>query len=536
MSKIKLTGESSGYVEISAGNAAGNNTLEAPTSGTRLVAHEGSQDVTLNGNLTVNGVVSYEDVTNIDSVGVMTARSGLEVTSGGLQVVAGNVGIDQANPTNKLEVEGSASVARFVGNRTDALGPRLSLAKSRGSTSGSATIVQDGDEIGQIMFKGADGTDADSTGAAIIGLVDGTPGVNDMPGALTFLTTNDGTNSPTERLRITSVGDVGIGTNNPYAKNHIEIDVNAGAGSGSAGALWLKNANQTANNSATIFFGNNASQAAGAINFIHKDYSTNAGDITFDTRENGSTYAERLRISNTGELSISGSRSANNISDAILKFNIVNSNGDSKKAEIKAVKTSDISSELIFSTTKSHTFAERMRIADNGNIAVQNTDPSSKVHIGDLIGSVSNDANTTHTSLIIKQTNNDNKSGFYIERSGERKGYYMWMNPGGGSGDGLTFTRNNNGTKSDALILDRDANIWGGGTFYPLSDNAYDLGSSSNRWRNVYTTDLQLSNEGSQNDVDGTWGSYTIQEGEDELFLINRRNGKKYKFNLTEVN
>ena len=59
---------------------------------------------------------------------------------------------------------------------------------------------------------------------------------------------------------------------------------------------------------------------------------------------------------------------------------------------------------------------------------------------------------------------------------------------------------------------------------------------ASNRWRNVYTTDLQLSNEGSQNDVDGTWGSYTIREGEDELFLINRRNGKKYKFNLTEVN
>jgi len=88
MSKIKLTGESSGYVEISAGNAAGNNTLEAPTSGTRLVAHEGSQDVTLNGNLTVNGVVSYEDVTNIDSVGIMTARAGINVTGGNLTVDA----------------------------------------------------------------------------------------------------------------------------------------------------------------------------------------------------------------------------------------------------------------------------------------------------------------------------------------------------------------------------------------------------------------------------------------------------------------
>ena len=69
----------------------------------------------------------------------------------------------------------------------------------------------------------------------------------------------------------------------------------------------------------------------------------------------------------------------------------------------------------------------------------------------------------------------------------------------------------------------------------PYSDNTYDLGTSSLRWRNLYTTDLQLSNEGSTNDVDGTWGNYTIQEGENDLFLINNRSGKKYKFNLTEV-
>ena len=56
------------------------------------------------------------------------------------------------------------------------------------------------------------------------------------------------------------------------------------------------------------------------------------------------------------------------------------------------------------------------------------------------------------------------------------------------------------------------------------------------RVRNVYTADLHMSNEGSANDVDGTWGSYTIQEGAEDLFLINRRSGKKFKFNLTEVN
>ena len=73
------------------------------------------------------------------------------------------------------------------------------------------------------------------------------------------------------------------------------------------------------------------------------------------------------------------------------------------------------------------------------------------------------------------------------------------------------------------------------GNWVPATNNARDLGSSSLRWRNIYTNDLNLSNEGSSNDVDGTWGNWTIQEGESDLFLKNNRSGKKYKFNLTEV-
>ena len=74
-----------------------------------------------------------------------------------------------------------------------------------------------------------------------------------------------------------------------------------------------------------------------------------------------------------------------------------------------------------------------------------------------------------------------------------------------------------------------------GSSFIPADNNTYDLGSASYRWRNVYTNDLHLSNEGHSNDVDGTWGNWTIQEGESDLFLKNNRSGKKYKFNLTEV-
>ena len=86
----------------------------------------------------------------------------------------------------------------------------------------------------------------------------------------------------------------------------------------------------------------------------------------------------------------------------------------------------------------------------------------------------------------------------------------------------------NNGT-SVAYFHNND------GHFLPWTNNTFDLGSSGNRWRNIYTNDLNLSNEGGANDIDGTWGSFTIQEGAKDLFLINKRNGKKYKFNLTEV-
>ncbi len=69
----------------------------------------------------------------------------------------------------------------------------------------------------------------------------------------------------------------------------------------------------------------------------------------------------------------------------------------------------------------------------------------------------------------------------------------------------------------------------------PVANNVHNLGSTTLRWANLFVNDFNLSNEGSSNDVDGTWGSYTIQEGEESLFLINQRNGKKYKFVLQEV-
>ena len=73
------------------------------------------------------------------------------------------------------------------------------------------------------------------------------------------------------------------------------------------------------------------------------------------------------------------------------------------------------------------------------------------------------------------------------------------------------------------------------GHFLPASTNSYNIGSSSYRVNNLYVNDMHFSNEGSSNSVDGTWGDWTLQEGEEDIFMINNRSGKKYKMNLTEV-
>ncbi len=98
----------------------------------------------------------------------------------------------------------------------DANGPFISLGKSRGTSVNSYTIVQDNDELGNIDFFGADGTDFSTIGARIQAEVDGTPGTNDLPGRLIFATTADEANSPTERLRITSDGKVRVPDNGKF--------------------------------------------------------------------------------------------------------------------------------------------------------------------------------------------------------------------------------------------------------------------------------------------------------------------------------
>ena len=123
----------------------------------------------------------------------------------------------------QIESSGGGAGLAVARNSDNASGPSIDLGKSRGYPN---TIVQADDRIGQINFAGADGTDLQSQGAQIFAQVDGTPGENDMPGRLILSTTADGAASPTERLRITSAGNLEFRNINTAAETGNVTQVN----------------------------------------------------------------------------------------------------------------------------------------------------------------------------------------------------------------------------------------------------------------------------------------------------------------------
>ena len=91
---------------------------------------------------------------------------------------------------------------------TASAGSGIAIRRSRGTTIGGNTIVQDNDILGNLNFMGADGTNFESA-ALIRGEVDGSPSDGtDMPGALIFLTTPEASATALEALRIDSTGAV----------------------------------------------------------------------------------------------------------------------------------------------------------------------------------------------------------------------------------------------------------------------------------------------------------------------------------------
>ena len=194
-------------------------------SGNIISAYDGTSEVFSvadGGNVGVSDKIIHLGDTNTairfpaaDTFSVETGGSeAFRVDTGQRLLIGTNsarTGYSGNTPEVQIEAAKSSDSVRFglCNNSNGIQDSQILLAKTRGTSVGSNTVVQDDDVLGRIQFLGADGTNLE-VAAQITGEVDGTPGDNDMPGRLSFYTTADGAASPTERLRITAAGLVSI--------------------------------------------------------------------------------------------------------------------------------------------------------------------------------------------------------------------------------------------------------------------------------------------------------------------------------------
>ena len=147
--------------------------------------------------------------------------------------------------------------------------------------------------------------------------------------------------------------------------------------------------------------------------------------------------------------------------------------------------------------------------------------------------------NIVSTSVDITATNTTNADHFILFSEAAtgveeiRSDTSLLYNPSTNTLTATTFSGNSTGLTGDPSVSVTDVTLKG--NLLPDTNGVRDLGSSTLRFQNIYTSDMHFSNEGGQNSVDGTWGHWTMQEGEKDMFLLNQRTGKKYKINLTEV-
>ena len=371
------------------------------------------------GNVSVGGTLTYQDVTNVDSLGIGTFRTGINVSGGQLDV-GNNI---------KLGNAGVITATSFVGSGANLTGLNSDLINDTSPQLGGALDVNGNN----INFGDSSGSSDDRLkfGASndMVIYHDGTRNIIDSQSSQLRI--------ETDALRLRS--DAG--------ETYLEADANAA----------LKIYHNNALKFDTITTGIR----------VHGDEGGTAQlQLLADQGDDNADYWRFVAETN-GILNIQDYGSGNWYNNIRL--------------------TGHTGGVILFQNNdaKLQTQSDGVRVEDGGKLYLQNDSENAASYITNL------------------------------ESSGESN---------------IIFNTYDGSSSADRWEITKD------GHFIPQVNNDMDIGASSYRVRNIYTMDLHCSNKGSSNDVDGTWGDYTIQEGESDLFLINNRSCKKYKFNLTEVN
>jgi hypothetical protein len=259
MASLVVAGDSSGSVTLAAPAVAGTTTLTLPTTSGTLVVTGGAQTVQFAAGSAAAPSITFTGDTN---TGIFSpAADTIAFTEGGVEAMridsSGNVGIGTNSPIQKLDVRG-AIAATDGGTQTTYISNAGEIELAR--TAGDAYID----------FKTSTAEDYDCR-------------IQQASDGLRFLTGGNGSSS--ERMRITSGGNIGIGTSSPNERlmvaGAIRSTSNATDFSASDGALIDYN--------------------AGDMRIVAARSGANSSNMTFTTYSSGSA-GERMRITSGGKI------------------------------------------------------------------------------------------------------------------------------------------------------------------------------------------------------------------------------------------
>jgi ABC-type transporter Mla MlaB component len=295
--------------------------------------------------------ISASEVARIDASGRLLLGAAVSYGAGGL--------------VSQLQINGttsSTSAFSLTRNSNDTGGAFIVLAKTRGLVSGGATIVADGDDIGDFRFAVADGVDRNSIAAVIRAEVDGTPGAGSSPGRILLSTTPSGSSASTERVRIDSAGTTTFTSAAATAPAIFKINTTEVGRFDSAGRLLVGTSAARGVASATasdfevetsglgISVVRNTNDAIPGILSLAKSRGTTAGAVT------AVTEGDQL-----GEIRFAGADGTT-----------ISSNGAYIRGVVDgAVGTTDMPCRLVFGTSPDGTAtpSERLRITNDGIVA-----------------------------------------------------------------------------------------------------------------------------------------------------------------------
>ena len=292
------------------GNVVGNATGLSNTPNITVGSINASSAI-INGNVSVAGTVTYEDVTNVDSVGVVTARSGVHVTSGNLLIgtinstgtasqplqvtggayVSGNLGVGVTNPLIKFDVLGAGRISGDVYLTTGSPGSPGYVYLNSGAADSTDTYLKAG------------GTAGVWSAVQITGNWDGS---SNTGGKVAFYTAG------TERGRFDNAGNFGLGTITPNKK--LDIYGNSNTDFSRMGLIGISNAQNaptlsTLDNNTTTNYGTFQLTSIFAGDTHIRSYWGVSVDIN-DSGLGDSASASQARIPSTSSFTVNSRSSS----------------------------------------------------------------------------------------------------------------------------------------------------------------------------------------------------------------------------------